>query len=87
MSTDSVETIVGRTDTWACNLATGSFILAWGYFLYAAIIANVGWLVGMAIIVPLSLAMYKLPVIKLVEPLSDEEMKSYLGRASLDSED
>ncbi len=79
---ENVETIVGRTNTWACNLIIGSVLLAWGYFLYAVIIANFEWLVAMAIIVSLSLVIYRFPVVLLIEPLSKAQLESYLGNAS-----
>jgi len=43
MSQNEIETIIGRTDTWACKLIEWWIVLTW-IGMMGAFIAAVGWL-------------------------------------------
>ncbi|OGT80237.1 MAG: hypothetical protein A3I13_03830 [Gammaproteobacteria bacterium RIFCSPLOWO2_02_FULL_47_50] len=76
-----VETLIGRTKTWPCQLLLWWLFLSWGYVLYDVVIKNIGWLYGLIIIVPIHFLIYKLPVIHVIEPLSENELQEFLGNS------
>ena len=85
MSQNDIETIIGRTDTWACQLVTWYVVLTW-VGIIAAFVAAVGWL-GMLIVIPFSMMLYRFPVVIVVQPLTKSEKQQYLGTATETDED
>ena len=85
MSQNPIETIIGRTDTWACKLMTWYIVLTW-VSIIGAFIAAVGWL-GVLIVIPFSMMLYKFPVVILVQCLSKSEEQHYLESVNRVDED
>lgn len=85
MSGNEIETIAGRTDTWACKLMMWYVVLTW-VGINGVFISAVGW-AGMLIVIPFSMMLYKFPVVILVQCLSKSEEQEYLGRDTVTNED
>ena len=69
-----LKTITGRTNTWARKLLLWMFLLSWFYLLNDLIIKYTRWLIGMVIIVPLHIVMDKLPVVQVIQPITELEL-------------
>ena len=80
MSHNEIETIICRTDTWACKLMTWYVILTWVGIIFA-FMASVGWL-GILIVIPFSMMLYKFPVVIVIQLLTKSEEQQYLGSAA-----
>lgn len=65
-----IETIRGRTGTWACQLAMMMFVALWGGFGF--VLGDNFGVPGWIFFLLLCLLMYKLPVIVLIEPVKEE---------------
>ena len=83
---DKVKTIIGRTDSWPCNLLTWSWMLSLFYIYNDVVFKNIGWLWGFVILLPICWMIYKLPVIYVIEPLPEDELEEFLGNTTRGSE-
>lgn len=73
----SVEKVIGRMDSWPCKLLIFSYPILILYVFFDLVVINVGYLIGLLISIPFFMAMYCLPVIYVIEPLSDNELDEY----------
>ena len=77
-----VKTLIGHTQSWPCQLLLWWLFICWGYVMYDVVIKNIGWLYGLIIIAPIHFLIFKLPVVHIIEPLSESELQEYLGKTS-----
>lgn len=80
-----VETMVCRTNTWACTVARWACYLAWLY-VFVSIVESMGGLIGGIVVVVLCLLMFKMPVVLVVEPLDSKSLRDFEDQKGADSQ-